>query len=535
LKFSQGHHRRRGGVLLAAAGLALLLAAMLAPGAQARVESFEPLPASPVPLTSVAADPTSGLLYAQENGGEAFFVYNPRTRIWTELAPSPLDSGNNGGAAYLAGKIYTTYTSNNQMGVYDILTNTWSEFPNPLGEGTGNIVAANGKLYLTTARSFVQYDPASGITTPLAEAPVFDPTECYEEEGFQDWGGLQFNGTQILGHQGDGCRGFAVYDIAGNSWAELPPTPALPSIEEEEKFEEGTLAELEGEGPVLGSALYPTTNTYLTYGPYSGRHLYRYDIETGVWSSSVIDFGEPESEIDDGGMAYIDIPGLTGVYMVEGEDGEAFGRYVEQNQTALSPSVSASVAGNSTGGEITYSIRVANNGPERASGIVLSDSLPSGATLVSASTSQGTCSAASCELGVLRSGQSADVTVKAKVGFGTFTNTAKVTSAAANTASNSASVTSTLTQPAKVTPPPPAPAACVIPRKLSGRGVKGVKKALRAAHCKPGKVTHRNSGKVKRGHVIRTGGKPGKARPSGSKVNLTVSKGPKQHKGNRKH
>jgi uncharacterized repeat protein (TIGR01451 family) len=522
VKLTQGHGRRRGAVLIAAASMALLLAAMLAPGAQARVESFELLTPSPVPLTSVAADPTSGLIYAQENNGEAFFVYDPRTKVWTELSESPLNSGNNGGAAYLGGKIYTIYTNQSQMGVYDIATDSWTEIPNPLGSGTGDITTGNGKLYLAVEREFVLYDPATGLATPLGEPPVFDTEHC-GDEGFEPWGGLQFDGTQIYGHQGDACIGFGVYDIAGNSWTELASTPLVPDIEEEANEE----VENPG-GPVLGSALYPTTNTYLTYGPYEGRHLYRYDIESGTWSTSKLAFVGPESEIDDGGMAYIATPGLEGVYMVEGENGEEFGRYTEQNQTALSPSISASVAGNSTGAEITYSIRVSNNGPERASRIVLADSLPSGASLISASTSQGTCSGTSCDLGVVRSGQTADVTIKAKTGFGTFTNTAKVTSDAANTASDSASVTS-VAEPAKV------PVQCVVPKKLRGLRVKGAKKALRAAHCKPGKVTHRNNAKVKKGRVIRVAGKAGKARPENSKVNLTVSKGPKQHKAHRNH
>ena len=48
------------------------------------------------------------------------------------------------------------------------------------------------------------------------------------------------------------------------------------------------------------------------------------------------------------------------------------------------------------GGKITYSIQVKNNGPERAGGVVLSDPLPAGTKLVSATTSQGTCAGNPC-------------------------------------------------------------------------------------------------------------------------------------------
>jgi uncharacterized repeat protein (TIGR01451 family) len=215
--------------------------------------------------------------------------------------------------------------------------------------------------------------------------------------------------------------------------------------------------------------------------------------------------------------------------MVEGEEGEGFGRYTEQNVTGLSPSISANVVGNSTGAAITYSIQVKNSGPERAGEVVLSDSL-AGATLVSSGTSQGTCNGTTCNLGVLRSGQSAVVTIQANAAPGTAISTAKVSSQAINTASDNASVTSTVAAPAAVIP-----AKCVVSKKLRGLRVKGAKKALRAAHCKPGKVAHRNNAKVKKGRVIGVA-KAGKSLPNGTKVNLTVSRGPKQHKAaHRKH
>jgi uncharacterized repeat protein (TIGR01451 family) len=507
--------------LLAVAGMALLAAAALAPAAQARVEKFEVLTPSPVALTSVATDPGTGLIYAQENEGESFFVYDPRTNSWSELTPSPVDSGNNGGAAYLDGKIYTSYTEEPEMGIYDIATSSWTTITNPLSGGTGDITVGNGQLYLANEREFIRYDPATGITTPLAEAPAFDPGNCYEgDEGFEPWGGLQFDGEKIYGHQGNGCRGFAVFDVAGNSWTELATTPAIDAEEEEEPG-----------GPVLGSALDPITNTYLAYGPYEqAETLYRYDIEEGSWSTSPLSFGE-ETEIDDGGMAYVSLPGYEGVYMIEGEDGTRFGRYTEQNQTDLAPSISASVVASSSGGEITYSIQAKNNGPERAGGVVLSDSLPSGTTLLSVTTSQGSCGGnpgVSCALGGLRNGAAATATIKVKTGLGAVTNTAKVSSQALDTnpGNDSATLTSTVA----------APVRCVVPKKLRDRRLKGAKKALRAAHCKPGKLTHRYNPKVKKGRVIRVAKKAGKSLPAGTKVNLTVSTGPKRHKaGKPKH
>lgn len=484
------NRRRRTTLVAITVTLGLLLAAAFAPSAQARVEGFQSLAPSPVELTAVAADPGTGLIYAQENGGTSYFVYDPRTNVWSERAPSPLSSGNNGGAAFLGGKIYVSYTSNDtELAVYDIASNTWITIPNPLGEGTGTIGSGGGRLYLAMEFKFVAFDPATGIVTPLAAPPKFADPDC--EDGFEEWGGLQVVEGKIYGHQGNGCNGFGVYDIASNSWLELPLAPVIDE-----------------EGPLLGSAFNPLTNTYITYGPYEGQTLYRFDIEAGGWSLAGLPF-----VVDDGGMAYIALPGLEGIYMIQGEEGTAFARYTERNVTDLSPSMSARVK---NGGKITYSIQVKNNGPERAGGVVLSDLLPKRAKLISAVASQGACARTptlTCNLGVLRSGTSARLTIKLKARLRRVKNTVTVSSLAidSNPGNDSAKVVSK---------------QCVVP-KVKNRGLKGARKALRRANCKPGKVSLRYSGKVKAGKVIRGGKSRGKALRAGSKVKLVVSLGPK--------
>lgn len=488
---------RRRSALLGLMGAALLLAGVLAPSAQARVEGFQALTPSSVDLTAFAADPGTGLLYAQENEGTSFFVYDPRTNAWTELAPAPVNSENNGGATFLGGKIYISYTENeNEISVYDIASNSWTTIENPLEGGTGDITAGNGRVYVAVGREFFAIDPATGIATPLAEPPAFPPTGC-SNEGFEPWGGLQFDGTKIYGHQGNGCNGFGVYDIPTNTWQELPSVP-----------------EVEEAGAVLGSAIDPVTNTYLTTGPYGGKTLFRYDIEAGTWSTGTLPF-----EIDDNGMAYVGLPGIEGVYLIQGENGVEFTRYNEQNTTDLSVTKLGKVAHTATGGKITYSILVANNGPERAGGVSLSDPLPAGTKLISVSASQGTCTGTStliCSFGVLRSRTSASLTIKVKAGFGKFTNTATVSSQAIDTnhANDTGKVVSQIN-------------ACVVP-KLKGLRVKKAKKALRKAHCKPGKVAHRHSNKIKKGRVIRGGKHRGAKLRAGSKIKLVVSSGPKE-------
>jgi uncharacterized repeat protein (TIGR01451 family) len=494
---------RRSPALLAVLALALLLAAVLAPGAQARTESFQGLASSPVELTAVAADPSSGLVYAQENEGTRFFAYDPRTDAWSGRAEAPVNSGNNGGAVYLGGKIYVSYTGGEEIAVYDIATDSWTSFMSPIEEeeGSGDIAAVSGQLYLVAGKEFIRYDPATGTAVPLADPPSFTENEegnC--GEGFEGWGGLQYDGAgKIYGHQGNGCYGFAVYDIAANGWTELTPIPG---------------SENEG-GGVLGSAFDPVTNAYITYGGYEGHNLYRYDIDSGSWTTATLPF----PEVGDGGMAYLALPGYEGVYMVQGEEGRTgFARYSEQNQTDVAAAMSAAVADTRTGGEITYAIQVANNGPERAGGIVLSDPLPAGAKLVSATASQGTCTAAAavaCSLGALRPGQVATLTLKLASGFGKVTNTATVASKAIDTNPANANATVVSSVP-----------ACVVP-KLRGKSLRKAKKELRKAHCKLGKVKRRHSGKVQMSKVISFPKRRGKPLPVGTKVKLAVSQGPK--------
>lgn len=494
-----GRHSRRGTVraaLAAVALLGLLLATTFAPRAEAKVEAFQGLAASPVELTAFAADPTSGLMYAQEDGGTAYFRYDPRANSWSELAPSPLSSGNNGGAAFLGGKIYVAYTQNaTNLAVYDIASNTWTQIDNPLNDGTADIVAGTGKLYLVIAQEFVALDPATGIATPLAAPPAFTPAETEGNcgEGFEPWGGLQVVEGKIYGHQGNGCTGFAVYDIAANSWQELPLAPKLLAPEETSP-----------EGPLLGSAYNPLANTYITYGPYSGKDLYRFDIEAGSWSTVPLPF-----LVDDGGMAYLSLPGLEGTYMIQGEEGPGFVRYTERNLTDLVPSITSRVA---KGGKITLTIKVTNGGPERAGGVVLSSSLPKGAKLLSAVVSQGTCTPAlTCNLGALRSGAVASLTVKVKSRSKKALSTASVSSLAIDSNAGNDSATKTSKQ-------------CVVP-KVRNRALKGAKKALRKSNCKP-KVVYRYSNKTDEGKVIR-GKSRGKYLPAGRKVKLIVSLGPK--------
>jgi uncharacterized repeat protein (TIGR01451 family) len=111
------------------------------------------------------------------------------------------------------------------------------------------------------------------------------------------------------------------------------------------------------------------------------------------------------------------------------------------------------------GGQVMYTLVVGNTGPSTATAVKVSDDLPTGLTLVSAKSSQGSCADSTvvdCSLGDLRAGGEAQVLVTATVNAaasGSIKNCSTVTTTKNDT--NPSNNSSCVTIPPSPTPPPP--------------------------------------------------------------------------------
>jgi uncharacterized repeat protein (TIGR01451 family) len=129
----------------------------------------------------------------------------------------------------------------------------------------------------------------------------------------------------------------------------------------------------------------------------------------------------------------------------------------------LAVSLSSSPAPVAAGGLFAYAARVTNASAGEPQQATLQLPLPAGTQLVSASTSQGTCtSAVACDLGTVRPGSSADVVAVVRTSApGQLTASASVITSPgdANAANDVATARTNVTGAAGPTPPGPAPGA----------------------------------------------------------------------------
>lgn len=138
------------------------------------------------------------------------------------------------------------------------------------------------------------------------------------------------------------------------------------------------------------------------------------------------------------------------------------------------------------GNNITWTMVVTNNGPDTATGVTISDPIPSGNTFVSATTSQGSCTGGAvlnCTIGTVPVGDQVTITlVTTPTAVGTVTNTVTVVGneTETNTANNTASASVVVNQLTGPTPPPQT--FCVAVSKVSPKQLFVGRKTMLTIH-----------------------------------------------------
>lgn len=130
-----------------------------------------------------------------------------------------------------------------------------------------------------------------------------------------------------------------------------------------------------------------------------------------------------------------------------------------QNQADVAITQSDSPDPVMSGGVLTYNFNVTNNGPDQATGVTVTDSLPAGVTLLTIASGQGSCSGTTCNLGSLANGGSTWVTLQVRVNAasGTLNNTVTVSAnetdpvTGNNSASANTAIASILTADMEIT------------------------------------------------------------------------------------
>jgi len=195
----------------------------------------------------------------------------------------------------------------------------------------------------------------------------------------------------------------------------------------------------------------------------------------------------------------------------------------------------------SAGSQMGFSVSLANTGASPATGLALTDPLPSGNgvswSIDAANTSAGwtlTGAPPSQALvytpNLLSGGTSTHVHVvsaTSTAGCGTYSNTSSYAIDYGGSGHATASATVACPPPPPTPPPPPPPPPplkCHVPRVV-GLKLAKAKARIRARHCRVGRVTRKFSSARKKGKVLKQRPKAGKTLARNAKVNLTVGKG----------
>jgi len=293
----------------------------------------------------------------------------------------------------------------------------------PVEVGIGALAFdSNSVLYgisVTSDSQLYRIDPTTGAATAVGPLGI----------GFIFEGGLGFDPTgQLFGvNQGDNsdAKMFRIDTTTGAATI-IGPMPGEQRDINGIAVEGNTFYGIDRVSNSLG-LLNTTTGAYTTIGN-TGTIV----DATGGLALDPVD-GTLYATFGSGGFYKLDKN--TGVATLIAVNNVSFGLdFAPLGVADLSVSKSDSPDPVISGDTLTYTLTATNNGPNKATGVMVTDTLPTGVTLVSATPSLGTCTPGPvviCDIGDLLSGASAtvtiDVTVASVAGCGSsLTNTAMV-------------------------------------------------------------------------------------------------------------
>ena len=200
-------------------------------------------------------------------------------------------------------------------------------------------------------------------------------------------------------------------------------------------------------------------------------------------------------------------------------------------QAALSLTKTADAASVSAGSQIGFTVGLSNSSSVPATGITLTDPLPSG-TGVDWSVDVANSSTGWSIVGLPPSQTAVFGGTALAGGAGTHVHLVSTTSTAScraypNTASYTADYGLNGQASATTTVTCPPPVKCKVP-KVVGLKLLKAKAKIRRAHCRVGKVRKKFSTRRKKGKVVAQRPKAGRTLAAGTKVALTVGKGPRR-------
>ena len=512
-------------------GVVFGLSAATVGEATATMTQVTEMPAGSFPNALGVSYDGSGLYAVQQSGSSGsakVWGYDTETAAWSSYLGSGGEPGSfvAGGNDPLNGIYYYAQYSSSESGKatlygFDTLTNTaipgaiatfkLPDWPSSKGQNGDFTFDGNGNLYVlasdgaTRAVGVIKAAevPASatGKELPITVLSAVPDTNTYNGIAFDNLGRLYLEGlsggkfgvTEIDPNNGAIVAGPTPYSANAQSYTDVdlascPKIPTLAAqVEVAARVAPTDQFKLTVEGGSIthdNTATTTGTSTGLqpqVAGPDIATSATKYSVTETAASGSLSNYDVSYSCLDTangdaliasgkGSTAEITFPTVTlGQVNPPPAITCTFDTTLKKADLEVKDAVAPETA--LAGGQVTFTLSVANNGPDTATGVKLADKLPAGLSIISVTPAQGSCtnttSSLSCPLGTLTNGTSTKVTVKAQLAGnaeGSLTDEAAVTGEQEDPtpANNKAAATikTPVTEPAKPVeqPAPQAPA-----------------------------------------------------------------------------